>query len=122
MTRREKSRKHKWFGCGLALLFSFASLGDAIFPPHSPVVLLAGLPGDVESENSYAEQLRMWLELAQASGQVQNLIVLSDNPEGLGAQEIDLLRAPTHQPQAARNLILKADRTNVISLGTTLTG
>jgi len=31
-----------------------------------------------------AEQVQAWLEIAQASGNVQNLIVLSDNSEGAG--------------------------------------
>src|SRR5882724_383171 len=109
----ETSGTRNWSGCGLALLFSFASFGgerlDALFPTGATVVLLAGLPGDVESENSYAEQVQAWLEIAQASGNVQNLIVLSDNSEGAGLG-------------AAGKLILRADRTNFMSLGATLAG
>jgi len=34
---------------------------EGIFPRNSNVVLLAGLPGDLESETLYAEQLGGWL-------------------------------------------------------------
>src|SRR5215475_6942411 len=80
------------FGCALASLPSFASSGaeasdhERLFPPHSTVVLLAGLPGDVESENNYAEQLQAWLEIARASSRARELFILCDNPESNSLQ------------------------------------
>src|SRR5437667_9954278 len=75
--------------CALSLtlggLGAEASDGDSLFPPHSTVVLLAGLAGDVESENNYSEQLQAWLEIVQASGNAQKVFLLSDNYESIGS-------------------------------------
>jgi len=56
--------------------------GERLFPPQSAVVLLTGVPGDVESEESYREQLQGWLELATGSGQAARVFVLCDEPQG----------------------------------------
>jgi hypothetical protein len=45
-----------------------------------PVVLLVGLPGDVESEESYREQLQGWLEVVAGGGQAARVFVLCDDP------------------------------------------
>src|SRR6266481_4536772 len=52
---------------------------EGIFPRNSNVVLLAGLPGDLESETLYSEQLGGWLELIAKNERVQKLFVLCDN-------------------------------------------
>src|ERR1019366_1508610 len=57
--------------------------GQGLFPPHSTVVLLAGVPGDVESEENYRDQLQSWLELATASGQAAKVFVLCDDPQAV---------------------------------------
>ena len=54
--------------------------GQGLFPPQSTVVLLVGVPGDVESEGNYRDQLQSWLELATGSGQAARVFVLCDDP------------------------------------------
>ena len=56
---------------------------QGLFPPQSTVVLLAGVPGDVESEENYRDQLQSWLELATASGQAAKVFVLCDDPKAV---------------------------------------
>ena len=46
-------------------------------------VLLAGLPGDLESESTYRDQLRAWLEFLDMIHPKQ-VIALTDNPESIG--------------------------------------
>ena len=53
------------------------------FPPQSTLVLVVGVPGDVESEESYRDQLQGWLELATSSGQVAKVFVLCDDPQAV---------------------------------------
>src|SRR2546430_7284582 len=88
---------------------------SAFLPPQATVVLLAGLPGDVESENTYRDQLQTWLEIVQGRRQAQSIIVLCDEPASL------VLRSPitNHQSQTT---VLHADRTNFLSLGPILAG
>src|ERR1039457_4417284 len=56
---------------------------QGLFPPQSTVVLLAGVPGDVESEENYRDQLQSWLELAKGSGQAGRIFVLCDEPQAM---------------------------------------
>jgi len=56
---------------------------EGFFPRNSNVILLAGLPGDLESETLYAEQLGAWIELIVKSERVQKLFVLCDNPSSI---------------------------------------
>src|ERR1017187_3482714 len=56
---------------------------QGLFPPQSTVVLLAGVPGDVESEVNYRDQMQSWLELATASGQAAKVFVLCDDPKAV---------------------------------------
>jgi len=72
-------------------------------------VLIAGLPGDVESENVYREEMQQWLEAASA-GKVQSIISLSDFSESL------------KPPPALDCRLLKADRTNFQGLGAMVAG
>jgi hypothetical protein len=74
------------------------------------VVLLAGLPGDVESESDYKGQLQTWLEIVETSGQVQALFVLCDNPESV-------------TPSAKiKTKVLKASRESFLGLVSNLAG
>jgi len=45
-------------------------------------VLLSGLPGDLESESTYRDQLQAWLEIVGGI-RPQQVIVLTDNPENV---------------------------------------
>ena len=57
--------------------------GQGLFPPQATVVLLVGVPGDVESEGNYRDQLQSWLELATGSGQAARVFVLCDEPSAV---------------------------------------
>src|SRR5437879_5137211 len=76
---------------GLALFLCLASLAaeaaeaPTLFPPRSTIVLLAGLPGDLESDNTYRDQLQTWLEIVEAGGQAQRIFALCDNPESVSS-------------------------------------
>jgi transglutaminase-like putative cysteine protease len=82
--------------------------GRGLFPPQSTVVLLSGLPGDVESENDYSQQLAAWLELVASSGSVQKLLVLCDQP---GTVKL---------PEKVQGEVLKADRKTFVGLAQAL--
>jgi len=69
-----------------------------------------GLPGDVESENNYREQLQAWLGLLASPSPPRKLFVLSDHSEGL--------ILPASFPAMA----LPADRTNFLSLARMIPG
>jgi hypothetical protein len=87
-----------------------SSAPRTLFLPHATVVLLSGLPGDVESENDYRAQLQAWLEIVASSGQAQKLFVLCDQPESVSL------------PERLEGKVLKADRSTFLSLGTGLAG
>ncbi len=73
------------------------------------VVLMSSLPGDVESENAYREQMQTWLEVV-ANSEARRVIVLCDAPETL-------------PPPAKRGATtLEANRDNFGKLGTMLAG
>lgn len=74
------------------------------------MVLLTGLPGDLESEHTLHDQLQSWLDLVAGSGQVQKLFVLCDAP---GAVTL---------PQKLQAQVLKGDRSHFLSLGPMLAG
>jgi transglutaminase-like putative cysteine protease len=78
--------------------------------PGATVVLLAGLPGDIESENAYREQMQGLLESIADAGNVRKVISLSDFNEAL------------HRPDKLDITFLKADRSTFQNLGTTLSG
>lgn len=109
---------NRWLagGCGLMLALPAFGAGAAdrgpFFPPQSSVVLLAGLPGDLESENTYREQLQTWLEILGAGGTAQKLFVLCDDPQSVSATN------NRHPPVT----LLSATRTNFLSLGRSLAG
>lgn len=100
-------------GLGLCLLAltAVASLPIHRFPPpHSTVVLMTGLPGDLESETSFREQIKSWLDLIENGGQAQRLVVLTDAPETV----VLPVKTPTQT--------LKADRAHFLDLGRELAG
>ncbi len=92
----------------VATLVVTAAFSHPIFPAGSAVVLLSGLPGDIESENSYREQMQNWVDLAAHSGQVKRMFVLCDQP--------DLVRLP----ESPESEVIRGDRQAFVSLGNKL--
>ncbi len=81
-----------------------------LVPSGATVVLMAGLPGDIESENAYHEQMQELLETTFAAGNVHQVICLSDFSEAL-------------KPPAKLDVaFLKADRNSFQDLGAKLSG
>jgi Domain of Unknown Function with PDB structure (DUF3857)/Transglutaminase-like superfamily len=126
---------------GFALRGAMASEPEGLIPPQSTVVLLVGLPGDVESEESYREQLQGWLDLLAGAGRAAKVFVLCDDPkavtlpaglEGKGgskageAANTNQLSLNSNQGSVSSNQssvsVLKGDRGNFVSLGHTLAG
>ena len=71
--------------CGLLLIARFtapaaeSSAPAPFFPPHATVVLFPGLPGDIESEKNYRDQLQGWLEILEsAPAAPQQVFVFAD--------------------------------------------
>ncbi len=95
---------HGWTGQGAELAET-----RPLFPPAATVVLMSGLPGDIENEHAYREQLQTLIETLDHCGHTGKVLVLSDNPEAAkaiaGERKIDFL---------------KADRSHFLDLGQTL--
>ncbi len=87
-----------------------AACAHAVFPNACTVVLLSGLPGDIESENSYRDQMQSWVDLAGRSGQVERLFVLCDQPEAVKL------------PPKLDSKAIKGDRQGLMSVGEALAG
>ena len=75
---------------------------SSLVPTRATVVLLAGLAGDVESENAYREQLQSWLEILQASGDTHKLFVLFDNPDSISIPRAPRAGGAREESAAAR--------------------
>ena len=73
-------------------------------------MLLSGLPGDVESETEYREQLRGWLDIIESNGGAQKVWVLCDAPESVTL------------PGKVEGTAQKASRDNFVALGQALAG
>jgi hypothetical protein len=58
-----------------------AGAGGPFIPPQATVVLVSGIPGDIESEKAYHDQLQAWLEMVENGGQAKRILVLADSPE-----------------------------------------
>ncbi len=76
-----------------------------LFPPGCTVVLLNGLPGDSESENTYREELQQWADLIARDAPPGRLFVLCDNPASV--------QLPSKLPVKA----LKGTRENLLQVG-----
>ena len=120
------------FLLGFGLAGAEPSLGTGLFPPQSSVVLLVGVPGDVESEGNYRDQLQDWLDLATGSGQAAKVYVLCDDPQVVtlpaspdgksrakegGARGSNQLSVVSNQSAVS---VLKGDRSSFLGLGQTL--
>ena len=98
------------FALLLALVATGRALSDPLNTPESTVVLLVGLPGDTESENSYREQLQNWLRFLAEPSPPPKLYVFCDLPEAISL------------PQNLQAQILPANRANFLTLTNTLAG
>ena len=106
--------------CSLLVLFAAAvsvlhgaetSNPHPFLPAGATVVLLAGLPGDLESERAYHDQLQGWLELLENPAVApERLFVLSDPPE------------TAMQPINGPSRFLNATRQDFVALGQSLSG
>lgn len=68
----------------LVLVLPCAHAAESFLPRQATVVLLAGLPGDVQSEGAYREQLQAWIEwLATSPTPPGQVYVFWDSPETL---------------------------------------
>src|SRR5258705_2391170 len=69
---------------GLLLLLASVSVAAAaqFLRPEANYVLVTGLPGDLESESTYRDQLQTWLEILEGIRPKQ-IIALTDNPESV---------------------------------------
>src|SRR5689334_23359571 len=65
-----------------ACLAQFAPVVDAqpFLPSHSQVILLSGVPGDLESETAYKDQLGAWLQVIEQQAP-EAIVALTDNPD-----------------------------------------
>ncbi|MCX6927982.1 MAG: DUF3857 domain-containing protein [Verrucomicrobia bacterium] len=114
---------------------------EELFPPRSTVVLLVGVPGDVESEGNYRDQLQGWVDLAVGSGQAAKIYVLCDDPQavtlpGKGGGSGVVVEAEesvsrktaviSNQLSVIRNQglvsVLKGDRSGFVGIGQRLAG
>ncbi len=130
------SRRSWWqrvvgsFFLAALLTASAASDSDGLIPPHASVVLLSGLPGDVENETAYRDQLQRWLEIA-ASINPAKVVVLCDSPEvvtlpsgssKVEAEEKGAAAATTNGASPTHTTLLKNDRKSFQGLGALLAG
>ena len=74
------------------------------------MVLLTGLPGDIESENTFREQLKDWLEILSGGGKASKLYLLCDDPSSVTL------------PPRPEGKVIKGDRAGFVSLGPMLAG
>ncbi|SPE56521.1 hypothetical protein SBV1_2430009 [Verrucomicrobia bacterium] len=100
---------------GLCTRAAQAASAQPLFPSEATVVLLAGLPGDVESETAYRDQLQSWLEVLAHSLPLRNVFVLCDNPNAVTASAPPLL---TNQLTSFQ--VLKASRAAFLGVSQTL--
>jgi len=61
------------------------SAPSTLLDPQTTVILFSGIPGDVESETTYRDQMASWLGNLQAQGATQAVHVLCDSGERLVA-------------------------------------
>jgi len=122
-----------------------AAGGQGLFPPQSAVVLVAGVPGDVESEENYRDQMQSWLDLVTGSGQAARVFVLCDDPAAVTVTENLDGKSVPKEGEAATNrspdaqlpiansqspitrhatpvTLLKGDRSSFLGLGQKLAG
>src|SRR5215467_10876937 len=86
----------------ISLVRAATSDTGPFLPIHSTIILMAGLPGDLESENAYRDQLQAWLDIA-GSRQPKQIVILCDSPE-------------TGSTNQEGRIILSATRSNFLAV------
>jgi hypothetical protein len=103
--------QHGCFGrtCGKFALASLmllplvsASAAMPFLRSDATYVLLSGLPGDLESESTYRDQLQAWLEIVGGI-RPRQVIVLTDNPENVRGATTG--NSPTLLPSSRSNFL-----------------
>jgi hypothetical protein len=86
-----KTQSCRQFYSGVLALCASIFLGcqspaaEPFLAPGANVVLISGLPGDLESETTYRDQLRSWLEILETA-QPHSVHVLADSPGSLSGK------------------------------------
>ena len=85
LSSRARARCSRFAVCvPLLVAASRVQASELFLPPEATVVLMAGLPGDVQSEGSYRESVQGWLDwLGGASTPPRQVFVFWDSPEVL---------------------------------------
>jgi hypothetical protein len=70
---------------GFFLSFSIAAViaAEQFLRPDATYVLITGIPGDLESESTYRDQMQTWLEMLEHI-RPKRVIALADNPDTVG--------------------------------------
>ncbi len=97
------------FSCSCCAIYG----ADAFLRSDSTIILLSGLPGDLESESTYRDQLQSWLDILQWAHPKQ-IVALADNPES-----ISVPAASSANTVPIR--VFPASRSNFLFLGSILT-
>jgi len=70
--------------CASIFLWPKSSAAEPFTAPGANVLLLSGLPGDLESETYYRDQVRSWLEILQTAAP-HSIHLLADSPGDVAA-------------------------------------
>lgn len=97
------------FLCSCCVIYG----ADPFLRSDSIVVLLSGLPGDLESESTYRDQLRSWLDILE-SAHPKQIFALTDNPESISVPA-------TASANTVPIKVFSASRSNFLFLGSILT-
>jgi hypothetical protein len=98
----------------LLLLTSVCAVtASQLLPPDATYLLVTGIPGDLESESTYRDQLQMWIEILQGIHPKQ-IIALAENPES----GISRASPTTHTSLT----FLPSSRSNFLAASSLITG
>ena len=100
-------------GVLLILASVCATAGGQLLPADATYVLVVGLPGDLQSESTYTDQLQTWLDILGGIRPKQ-VITLSDNPESI--------RRPADAPTNMSMVFLPNSRSNFLAASSLIAG
>jgi len=103
-----------------ALPVLLATAGSPFIRRESTVVLLSGLPGDLESEATYRDQLQTWLEILETL-RPKRVIVLADNSERIKVPDIET-NSSLNPPHRTPYTFFSASRSNFLSAASLIMG
>src|SRR5436190_8258153 len=95
---------------GLLLVLATVSATAGVGPflrPDAKYVLVAGLPGDLENESTYRDQLKSWLEILRQVRPKQ-VVALTDNPESISPSGSATTNSPVTFLASSRSNFLAA--------------